>query len=482
MNKNKELAKNTIIIIIGKLCTQFISFLLIPLYTAYLATDDFGVVDLLNTYILLLVPVITLQLESAVFRFLIDARENEDKKANIINNIFKYVFIQILIFVLIYIVLVNFIKIPYKYLLVSNIVACILSSIVLQIARGLGNNKVYSVGSVISGSVSVILNVVLIAVFRIGAFGILISNIVANLMCFVYILAKLNIFKYIKLRKTTSEDKKIVKDMYKYSLPMIPNAISWWIVKASDRTIISFMINASANGIYAIANKFSSIYIAIYNLFNLSWTESAAMHRNDNDRKIFFTDIINRMFNLFSSICILIIAFLPLVFSIIVKANFQEAYNYIPILMIASLFNVVVGLYSVIYVAEKKTKQIAKTSLGAAVINVIVNLLLVKRIGLYAAAVSTAVSYLVMMIYRYFDVKKYLDIKLSKLNIFLVIIMVIIATIAYYINNIFVSLFAGTITCIYAIYINKSIILDTINLCKEKIKLLQKKGRIQNED
>ena len=73
MTKGKELAKNTMIIVVGKVCTQFISFFLLPLYTSYLNTADYGNVDLINTYINLLIPIVTLQLENAVFRFLIDS-------------------------------------------------------------------------------------------------------------------------------------------------------------------------------------------------------------------------------------------------------------------------------------------------------------------------------------------------------------------------------------------------------------------------
>ena len=71
MSKNKEYVKNTLILFIGKFATQFVSFLLLPLFTHYLITEDFGWVDLLQSYISLLVPVLTLRLDSSLFRFLI---------------------------------------------------------------------------------------------------------------------------------------------------------------------------------------------------------------------------------------------------------------------------------------------------------------------------------------------------------------------------------------------------------------------------
>lgn len=80
MSKNKEYVKNTAILFMGKFATQFISFLLIPLYTRHLIASDYGMVDLIQTYISLFVPILIFRLDSAVFRFLIDERSNEQGK------------------------------------------------------------------------------------------------------------------------------------------------------------------------------------------------------------------------------------------------------------------------------------------------------------------------------------------------------------------------------------------------------------------
>ena len=90
MNKKKQLAKNTIIIFFGRVCTQLISFFLLPLYTSYLATKEYGTVDLIQTYVTLLVPIITLELEMSIFRFLIDSRKSEKETNKLINESVTY--------------------------------------------------------------------------------------------------------------------------------------------------------------------------------------------------------------------------------------------------------------------------------------------------------------------------------------------------------------------------------------------------------
>ena len=80
MNRNNEFIKNTIILLLGKFTTQFMSLLLLPIYTHYLLTEEYGAVDLLQTYITLFVPILTLKVDSASFRFLIDNRYKEKEK------------------------------------------------------------------------------------------------------------------------------------------------------------------------------------------------------------------------------------------------------------------------------------------------------------------------------------------------------------------------------------------------------------------
>ena len=82
-------------------------------------------------------------------------------------------------------------------------------------------------------------NIILICIFHMGAEGMIISMALANGLCSLYLFIKLKLYKNIDFKLV---DKKLIKDMYKYSLPLVPNGISWWIVNISDRTIISFVL------------------------------------------------------------------------------------------------------------------------------------------------------------------------------------------------------------------------------------------------
>ena len=84
MSKEKELVRNTAIITIGKICTQFLSFFLLPLYTSILTTSEYGTTDLLSTYQQLLLPIVFFQIEQALFRFLVDIRGSEKEQSRLI--------------------------------------------------------------------------------------------------------------------------------------------------------------------------------------------------------------------------------------------------------------------------------------------------------------------------------------------------------------------------------------------------------------
>ena len=132
MSREKKLLKNTMIITVGKICTQLITFFLLPLYTALLTTEEYGIVDLLNTIVSLLLPITTLQLEQALFRELIDERNNETKKRTIISSGSLTVFFQLAIYLVLFLLISPFINNQYKIFLATNVITHVILSMFQQ--------------------------------------------------------------------------------------------------------------------------------------------------------------------------------------------------------------------------------------------------------------------------------------------------------------------------------------------------------------
>lgn len=467
MNKKKQFAKNTIIIFFGKVCTQLISFLLLPIYTAYLATSEYGIVDLIQTYVTLLVPIITLELEMSIFRWLIDSRGKEKDTKKIISNNFYVLMLSLGLFSILFLIVTSFVHIPFRFIILIDIIVCVLSGNFLQISRGLGKIMDFSISCILTGLTTVITNIVLIVFCHMQAEGMIISMALANGVCSLYLFFKLKLYKMINLKLV---DHKLLKGMYKYSIPLVPNGISWWIVNVSDRSIISFILGASFNGLYAISNKFPTIISSLTGIFNLSWSESASLHINSDDRDEFFTDITNTIIRLFSTLGVGMLACMPFIFPIMINSKYQNAYLYIPPLVIGTVFNVAICLYSQIYLAKKMSKQVATTTIIGAIINIVINVLLIKYIGLFAAAISTMISYMVMAIYRHFDIKKYVNIIISKKLLIKVMAMFMLVCTTYYINYIYLNIICLIIVCIDAFFLNRKFLKESINTIMSKIK------------
>ena len=388
MSRQKDLAKNTAILTVGKVCTQCISFFLLPLYTAILSAEDYGTFDLFVTYATLLLPLINWQLDQGLFRFMLDYRGNKDEQKKLFSTLLLSSTAQNIIYVILFICIEPFLKIENAYFLLLYVVLQVYNALFLQFVRGLGYSIKYTIASFISASATTVLNVIALVFLRMGLQGLFVSTLTAQLLTLIYLVVSSRSWEYFSLKNARIGT---FKKVGTYSIPLIPNNLAWWVVNASDRTIISHVLGTAANGIYSVANKFPNVFINFYNILNLSWTETVSLHYNDEDRDEFLTDTMTSLVKLFVAACLGIVACMPFVFPIMVNAKYNAAYNQILILMYAMLFRVLVGLYSCVYVAQKNAKKIAYTSISAAIINITVDLILINKIQVFAASLSTLV-------------------------------------------------------------------------------------------
>ena len=269
-----------------------------------------------------------------------------------------------------------------------------------------------------------------------------------------------------------NEFKKIIcLKLWKYSLPLVPNSISWWIFTASDRIIVSIFLGLSFNGILSAASKFSTVFITFYNIFNISWTESISVHINDIDISVYFNKMFNIIIRIFISLILITLMIMPYVYLIMVNESFLGGIYLIPVLLIGVLFNISVGLLSVIYIAKKNTRAIANTSIISACINILTHLALINSIGLVAAPLSSFIAYFIMFVYRMFDVNnRYFKVSIDKKNLFLMLIILPIVILVFYINNNILNFITLFIICIILIFINYKEIIVFFNSIKIFIK------------
>lgn len=467
MGRNSELAKNTSILAIGKIGTQFISFFLLPVYTAVLSTEEYGLVDLFTTYVSLAVPLLSLQIDSAIFRFLIEYREDEKKKTNFIFSIIICVILQVIFAVTVYCIIQPFITLPHKEYLIINVVLVMISNVLLQIARGLGDNIGYSVASFVTAITTICFNIIFLISFHMKSEGMLLATCVGNAACDIYLLWRLKLRKYIS---SNCFSWSMLKAAFRYSVPLIPNTFSWWVLNASDRTIILHFMGVGANGIISVAHKFSTVVTTFYGIFNLAWTETAALHVKDLDSREYFEKMLESVFKFSSSICMGIVALMPFVFGILVNSEYSSAFYQIPIYMLAALLDILVSMYGSIYIANKKTMAIAQTSLIAAIVNIGINIGLIRYIGLYAVSLSTLIAYLIMFLIRYYDSRRYMVVKLRASVVIPQIVVHGIVLGIYYSEVIILQVIMLLAVIVFSIVTNWNIIKDIVVIIRNRMR------------
>ena len=451
----RDLFKNTFIIAIGKFSTQVLSYFLLPLYTSILSTSEYGTYDLLVTICIFVIPLVTIMMEESMFRFLIDEETLEGKK-KVMSTACIYALMSTFLWCGLGYSVLSIIGYEYRTVFILYMISSILMKLTNGTSRGLSKIKIYSLSNVILSILTIGLNILFIAVFKWGVNGLLYSTVIANVLTCLFVVFKLKVYNYVKPKYY---DKKRLKVMIKYSFPLVPNNISWYIINISDRIVVTSILGSSINGIYAMANKFPNIMNNFSSFFFTAFKENVAIAVKKDNYEKYYNEIYEIVHNAFIAISLLIISILPFIFNIFIKKDYVAAYEYIPLLVIALYYGNMAGFYGTIFTAFKESKTIGKSTVCGAIVNLVVHLALIYFIGIYAAIISTLVSNYAVAIYRKTKLKKYVTLKPLN-NYYLAIFMLVLTAGLYYLRNTYINILSFLIVVIYVLIANKSLIRD----------------------
>ena len=467
MSRTKALLKNTVILIVAKISTHVVSFFLLPIYTALLSTTEYGEIDLYTSLNMIILPFLTLQLENGLFRYFITA-DSEDERKQIISSGITMVGVSVLIATALYYGITAFFPVRYRYYLYFYYLALTCTAVLMQVARAEGKIKVYSVSSFIASALAVGLNALFIAGFHWKVEGILMASIIAQSVSAIYILLTTNTvqnFKFSAVRKDSCSK------LLKYSTPLVFNQVSSWVINYSDRLIIIRFLGIAANGIYAVANKFSNIMNTFFGLFNVAWTESVVRCMSDEDGEEYISSLFTLIFNAYLIVVTGIMNLLPFVYDRLINISYAPAYFHVPILLGAMFFSGMAATLGSIYIACKKTKSISVTTTTAAVCNIVVHLVLLKPAGLYAASLSTLVSFALLFLYRLVFIRNIFPLKIYIGKMAVPICVTVFSAAAYVIRKpllVLLGLIMNLLYLAYMVYAHRTSIMCLLKNEAEK--------------
>ncbi|WP_270322277.1 lipopolysaccharide biosynthesis protein [Weissella confusa] len=406
-NKVFRLLSNVMTFALGGVGTKIITFLLVPLYTRLLSTTEYGTIDIIFNLITAVIPIVSLSIFDAVFRFSLDGQMSKERLFS--NGLFITLIGSVGSIGLGTIMSLTF-NVKYAFLFGVLLSLNAITSLFLNFIRGIGQVKTFSASGFISAITGAMLNIFVLAYLGMGVSGYLMASIVNAIIISVFLWLFCGLHRYVFISVIQLSD---IKRLLKYSTPLIPNSFAWWFTLAASRYFILFFVGVGATGIFAVANKVPSLLNMLFGFFSQAWQISAVKTKSDADASEFYSSVFNNSVRFM----FVVISVLSLLSESIVRtflaSNYLEAWRVIPILLLATLFSNMSGLLGTTYLAYKDTKMIMVTTVIGMILNGILNLIFVPLFGLNGAGFGSAVGFGAVMLIRLIDTRRYKPVKTS---------------------------------------------------------------------
>ncbi len=433
-SRSSKMMKDMGIYAIGNLGSKVITFLMVPLYTYYVEnTADFGYYDLCLTVVFLLMPLTTLQLRDGAFRFLIDSSSEESRK-KVVTTTYKTLGATFLLSTLVTVGISSIFDVKYVWYVWALLVSMSVQEVVAQVFRGLGHNKAFVSVGILSAFFIGLFSLMFVVWLRMGIEGVFIANIFARFAAIGLVELKIQTLRH--LFSVHTDIRPTAHAILKYSLPLLPGAFCWWLTGSSDRWFIQKYLGLEINGVYAVAVRFVSILQTLAFIFYQAWQETAILQYHSADRNKFFSQVLNSYIFI---ICILFVGFcftLKMCYGWLVEANYQGSLPYLfPLAISTSLF-AIVAYFDMGYQCAKDTKRTLPAIVLSAAVNVTLNFTLIRPFGVFGVAFTLIITYLVLVVYRWFDSKRYFTITLSR-GIAAPIVIALATAVPFYLDTAF---------------------------------------------
>lgn len=403
-DRNNYLIKNTIIFTLGSFGSKIISFFLVPLYTYVLTASEYGIVDLVVTVGTVAIPILTLNISEAVMRFALDKDADKEKITQIGTRI---LLIGMLVGLLMFPVCGFFNKISqYSAYIYFYVISLAASQLYLCDLRGKELLIYYAIGNVLNTFFVAVLNILFLLVLKEGIEGYLKAYIIANVLTAIYaIIAGKGYKSFYSLRI----DKKLLLQMVKYSIVLIPNSFMWWIMNSSDRIMVSGMVSVAANGIYAVSYKLPTLVSTLTTIFNQAWSYSAIREEGTEDECEYNNKVFKALIGMAMLIGIGLLTFAKPFLSIYVSKEYYAAWKYMPFLTVGCVYLTMASFMATSYTVHKDSFGYLFSGMFGAIFNVVMNFMLIPLIGVYGAAIATCISYILVFVFRLFHTRKYIQ-------------------------------------------------------------------------
>lgn len=447
MDKYKKLLSNTLILSIGTFSSKLLVYFLMPLYTAILSKEEYGTADLITNAANLLIPFCCIGITHGVFRFAADEEENN-------KTVFSSGISVLLLSSAIFLILSPvFALVPYfdgyAWLLTFYVISSNFHTLAKEYIRAKGHTKLYAFQGILGTALTIAFNLLFLIPMKLEVTGYVLSVAVADALGTVFLFIYAKLYKDFSIK---SISKLKIREMLRYSLPMMPTTVIWWITNVSDRFMVTYFWGRGENGIYSAAYKIPTIIALVAGVFNEAWQLSAISESKDErETSDFFANVFERYQAILFLGCSMLIPFTQIATRLLLDSSYFEAWSFMPVLLVATVFSSLVTFIGTIYTVKKKTVMSLITAAFGAVLNIVFNFLMIPKIGAQGAGIATAISYFAVFVFRAIHSKSFMPFNLKTGKLIINTLIVLIQTIFMVLNlpyNILVQILLVGVLCL----------------------------------
>lgn len=392
----KKVVLNSIIYVFNNMLIRAFNFLLLPFYTTYLSTQDYGTINLVTSFQVVASYIVAFSLYSYVIRYYVDIKDDREKVKRFFGTIILFVFFSGVVFSTIISVFNSFfIELIFKGIdfyptLLISLIGLIFSceyAIYQYILKGMENAKKSSVTSIMYFFLDLSLTVYFVAFMGWGANGVLMAALIANLVFFIYLLIDLKKNNLIKF----CIDKKMLIDGLKYSIPLLPHNLSTQITSLVSKIFINNSFSLTSVGLFGLASQFGAITDMIQSSVNISfqpWFYDQLNKREEGYKKsiVQLSDILVWCYGI---IFLLIALFSQEAILLFTNQNYYKAWTVVPLIIIPYSIKTMYYFYINILLYHKKaTKFIFVATLSSSIINIILSAIFIPMFDMYGSALA----------------------------------------------------------------------------------------------
>ncbi len=465
---SKNLFRKSAIYFVGNLSSKFMSAIIIPIYAFYISVDDLGTYDFTLTLMGILTPVIILAIWESVLKFTLSTNQPSEQKAIISTaSIFTLGMCCLFAFLSYLAKLLIGLSIPYYNLIVIMIVLHTIVIVWQYIARGTNNSKLYVVSGIFSTIISFLAILIFVILMRLNLLGLLLSYCIGQITIIMIIEFRLKVFSYLHFAEFNLA---LLGKMLRFSLPLVMNLISIWLISGFARFIITLRLGIEANGLYSFANKFSVIITMIGNVVTMAIIEEAIIIIKDSKKSAEFNSNLQKMFVLFQTLAILSIPTIVVFYSFIEKTDYYKSIIFTPPLILYAVFMTLSSSVGAVFQSIEKTKFLFLTTLLGGFLTVLFSLIFIDQYGIFSVLTGQLVGALAMLISRSVLVTKYTSIRFNTNSIIVLFSIFIIISIFAINMPTRYSIFIEIVLLSFGCYKYRDLLYSYINRIKSRMR------------